>query len=452
MTVASPPVFRGDRPSALALVVGGVALLAGARAAGLIAAAVAEGVQWPATGPLLAAAGIGATVATFASRLLAHRLHVHPRALDGEAGTELNVVEGRIDRVIDDGGLDIVFQPIVELRDGEVRGVEALSRFADGRPPDVWFAEAMFAGRSVPLELYAARRAIDAAKGLPDGVYVAINVSAATALTPELVDLLRDAPMPVVLELTEHTEVHDYPRLIAALRPLRDGGVGLAIDDTGSGYSGLAHLVQLQPDCIKLDRSLVHGIEADPAKRALASAVADFGAEIGAAVVAEGVETEGELSVVVAAGVRSAQGYLLGRPTSLARSLSPYVGLHAARVLVVDDDPTVRAIVSAVLDKSGSIVVGSASDGVEAIELLAATAPDAVVLDMEMPRMDGAQTIPRIRALAPDVAIVLLSGASPDPTLRAAVDAVVAKTEPLTDLPDIVRTAIAARRTTFGQR
>lgn len=449
MTAANPPVFRGERPSALALVVGGVGLVVGARAIGLIAAAVAGGVHWPAAGPLLAAAGIGATVAAFTTGLLAHRLYTRPR-LRGEAVLEMADVEGRIDRVIDDGGLEIVFQPIVELRDGEVRGVEALSRFADGRAPDVWFAEALFAGRSTSLELYAASRALAAASALPDGVYVAINVSAATALTAELIDLVRNASVPVVLELTEHTEVHDYPGLLDALRPLRESGVGLAIDDTGSGYSGLAHLVQLQPDCIKLDRSLVHGIEADPAKRALASAVADFGAEIGATVVAEGVETEGELSVVVAAGVRSAQGYLLGRPGSLARSLSARSGLQAIRVLVVDDDPTVRATVAAVLDKSGSIVVGSASDGVQAVELLTVSDPDVVVLDVEMPRMDAAQTIPRIRALAPNVAIVLLSAGTPAPDLCAAVDVVVAKTEPLTDLPDTVRAAVADRR--FGGR
>ena len=98
---------------------------------------------------------------------------------------------------------------------------------------------------------------------------------------------------------------------------LRQKGTRISIDDTGSGYSSLAHILKLAPDLIKLDRDLVSGIDVDPVRRALAAALVSFAAETGTQVVAEGVETEDELVVLRQLGVRYAQGYYLGRPAGL---------------------------------------------------------------------------------------------------------------------------------------
>ena len=118
-------------------------------------------------------------------------------------------------------------------------------------------------------------------------------------------------------KLTEHTAFNDYPGLQAALMRLRKGGVRLAVDDAGSGYSSLTHILKLAPDFIKLDRELISGIDIDPVRRALVISLVAFAADTGAEILAEGIETKDELDAVRRLGVRYAQGYYLGRPAPL---------------------------------------------------------------------------------------------------------------------------------------
>jgi EAL domain-containing protein (putative c-di-GMP-specific phosphodiesterase class I) len=96
---------------------------------------------------------------------------------------------------------------------------------------------------------------------------------------------------------------------------LRQRGVRLAVDDAGAGYACFQHILKLRPDFIKLDRGLVAGLDTDPAQRSLAAAVAMFAHQIGAAIIAEGIETRSELAAACALGLSCAQGYLIARPT-----------------------------------------------------------------------------------------------------------------------------------------
>jgi EAL domain-containing protein (putative c-di-GMP-specific phosphodiesterase class I) len=121
----------------------------------------------------------------------------------------------------------------------------------------------------------------------------------------------------LVLELTEHADVDDYPTLHNALACLRSGGIRVAVDDTGSGFASLRHILNLRPDIIKLDLALVRDINQDPARRALAQGMLTFASEIGAEIVAEGIETTAELAVLQDIGIPHGQGYLLGRPAAL---------------------------------------------------------------------------------------------------------------------------------------
>jgi EAL domain-containing protein (putative c-di-GMP-specific phosphodiesterase class I) len=120
-----------------------------------------------------------------------------------------------------------------------------------------------------------------------------------------------------VIELTEHIDFGQYPGLQGALVRLRKSGVRLAVDDAGSGYSSLTHILKLAPELIKLDRELVCGIDIDPVRRALVTALVLFAADTGAEILAEGIETSDELDVVRRLGVRYSQGYYLGRPAAL---------------------------------------------------------------------------------------------------------------------------------------
>ena len=222
-----------------------------------------------------------------------------------------------IRHVLDCEGITIVLQPIVELTTGRVVAAEALSRFGDEprRSPDVWFAEAEAVGLGLELELAAVRVALTQLDGLPAGVRLSLNVSPATLLAPALTDALAGAPGErLALELTEHAPVADYAALEEALAGPRSRGVQLMIDDAGAGFSSLRHVLGLHPDAIKLDLALTRDIDTDPVRRALAASLVAFAREIGATIVAEGIETREELETLRSLGVTHGQGYYLARP------------------------------------------------------------------------------------------------------------------------------------------
>jgi EAL domain-containing protein (putative c-di-GMP-specific phosphodiesterase class I)/CheY-like chemotaxis protein len=226
----------------------------------------------------------------------------------------------RIRRVLDGEGLSVVYQPIVDLESGRVAGLEALARFAAEplRPPDAWFAEAAAAGLEGELDLAAVRRALDGLSGLPPDAFLSLNVSPRTIPWPRFLEAMAAAPLArIVLEVTEHAPVGDYAKLEGALRTLRAEGARLAIDDAGAGFASLRHILRLAPEVIKLDTSLTRGIDVDRPRRALASALISFASEIGAVIVAEGIETAQELEALRSLGVRFGQGYFLGRPGTL---------------------------------------------------------------------------------------------------------------------------------------
>jgi EAL domain-containing protein (putative c-di-GMP-specific phosphodiesterase class I)/FixJ family two-component response regulator len=228
----------------------------------------------------------------------------------------------RIEDVLHDrDAMHVVFQPIYEISSNTLVGFEALMRFLaePRRPPNEWFAEAAGVGLGSALEAEAVRRAIRQLPELPGNTYLSVNVSPETLPTVGLQAVLEDVPLDrLVVELTEHAIVRDYGTLGHALGDLRRRGLRLAVDDAGAGYASLRHIVRLAPDIIKLDAGLVGGIQHDATRRALAAALISFATETEEAIVAEGVETVGELDVLQALGVPFGQGFLLGRPASLS--------------------------------------------------------------------------------------------------------------------------------------
>ena len=224
-------------------------------------------------------------------------------------------IRDRLAPVVADGGPDVVLQPIVSLCTGARIGAEALSRFpaAWHRTPDVVFDEAHSIGEGHRLELLTLARGTELLGRI--GGYVSLNVSPQTLLTPECGELLAGLPLErVVLELSEHDQVHDYPALETALAPLRRLGIRLAIDDVGAGFSSLRHIVTANPDVIKMDRSIVSGIDRDPMLARLAQSLVGFAHSFDVCVIAEGVETAAEHAVLQSLGVDGGQGWLFGRP------------------------------------------------------------------------------------------------------------------------------------------
>ena len=226
----------------------------------------------------------------------------------------------RVDRVLKGRGLSHVFQPVFDITTGECFAVEALARFS-GRPkraPDAWFAEAHVMGIGVELEVVSAKGALNALSRLPGDVALCVNASPEAMISAEVRQLIASSESKrVVMELTEEAKVDDYQRLSLALNQLRLMGVRLAIDDTGAGFASLAHILKLAPDFIKLDRELTSGIDHDPVRIALATALVSFASKLGAEIIAEGIETAVELEVLRRLGIRYGQGYFLCRPTSV---------------------------------------------------------------------------------------------------------------------------------------
>jgi len=231
----------------------------------------------------------------------------------------------RIREVLDGGTLTMVFQPIVDLDTDVVVGVEALARFPSlpERPIQTWFAEAETVGLRLELELAAVEAALAVLPDVPEGLYLSVNAMPDTFASAGLAKLLADAPADrLVVEITEHAPVHDYEMLNEAMGRMRGRGIRLAVDDAGSGFASLRHILQLAPDIIKVDNALTRNVYMDPARRALAAGLISFAEELGAFVIAEGIENRQELEALRALGVRYGQGFYLGRPGRIEDVLS----------------------------------------------------------------------------------------------------------------------------------
>ena len=247
-----------------------------------------------------------AELANYASALLGPQLQERE---DVESITE------RLSQILADGAFHPVFQPIVDIESGRVVGYEALTRFDDGTPPDQLFALAATVGLGTQLELGCIDAALTAARALPAEAFIAINASPELVVrnSTELRNVMQTTANPVVIEVTEHTAIADYHELRAATRAL-GRNTRLSVDDAGAGYASLRHIIELDPDFIKLDISLIQGIHHDKAREAMVVGIIHYANETDTTVIAEGVETGDEAATVQRLGIPLAQGHFYGRP------------------------------------------------------------------------------------------------------------------------------------------
>jgi EAL domain-containing protein (putative c-di-GMP-specific phosphodiesterase class I) len=138
------------------------------------------------------------------------------------------------------------------------------------------------------------------------------------------------SPERVVIEITERTAIKDYPRFRERLRAFREMGFRFAVDDAGSGYAGLGSIANLEPDFIKLDISLINGIDTNFIKQNLVSTMVKFANDHGAKVIAEGVERAEEFEAVKEMGVHLVQGFFLHRPSKLPVTAQPQAAAASA--------------------------------------------------------------------------------------------------------------------------
>ena len=254
-----------------------------------------------------------------------------------EASLESTIVHQlareRILAMLDGHAVTMYQQPIHSLVTGRPEGVECLARFPDfnKRGPSSWFEDAEMVGLGTELEMTAVRCALETLGSVPEGIYAAVNASPKTILTGDLRRAIEQSGAKnLVVEVTEHEQVCDFGALAAELAEIKKFA-RIAIDDVGAGYAGLRHVVDLQPDILKMDMVLTRNVQDDPARRAITSAMVHFARDIGCKLVAEGIETEAERDTMAQLGVDYGQGYLFARPLPVVAAQQHLLGFAARR-------------------------------------------------------------------------------------------------------------------------
>jgi EAL domain-containing protein (putative c-di-GMP-specific phosphodiesterase class I) len=230
---------------------------------------------------------------------------------------ELAELRARIESIIALARFHPVYQAVVDLTHDRTVGYEALTRFDDGRSPDVVFGQATAASLGLALEAVTLAAAVRLARRLPADAWLSLNVSPDLVIEHDrLAAVLAGNTRPILLEITEHVPIADYRAVrdgVAALGPQ----MRLAVDDAGAGIANFGHIVDLRADVIKIDISLIRDIDTDLRRQALVVGLVHFAATTGSEVVAEGIETDAERATIHALGVRFGQGYLMGRPATI---------------------------------------------------------------------------------------------------------------------------------------
>jgi diguanylate cyclase (GGDEF)-like protein len=236
------------------------------------------------------------------------------------SGTGERSARGTLERLIEGKGLSMAVQPIVDPRSGAVHAYEALARF--GRrstdSPLHWLAVAEEFGKRDLLERACLREALKLFARRPPGTLLSVNLSAPVLLDRRTLELL-ESPSDLsglIVEVTEEALVQSESQLQQTMHPLLARGAKLAVDDMGAGYSGLRQITTVHPSYLKLDRSLITGIDEDSDRQALVGALVGYATHVGSLLVAEGIETPSELNALIELGVPLVQGFYLGRPAA----------------------------------------------------------------------------------------------------------------------------------------
>ena len=349
-------------------------------------------------------------------------------------------------RAISRQEFELYYQPQVDLSSGRIVGSEALLRWR--RPDHGLVAPGKFiamleetglicsVGEWVLFEACAAcRRWQD--EGLPP-VRVAVNLSGRqfrdtdiSALVRRALDNTRLDPQWLELEVTESIILPNASRIIRTLHDLKAIGVSLALDDFGTGYSSLSYLQRLPVQRLKIDRSFVSNITSNPSDAAIVRAVIGMAHSLGIGVIAEGVETEGQLGYLRGLACDEMQGYYFSPPMTVADfitllrdgrclQLEDDQPQHERVLLLVDDEPNILSALSRMLRRTNIRVLTTTNPN-EGFNLLAANQVGVVISDQRMPEMTGTEFLRRVKELYPSTVRIVLSGYT---DLNSIIDAV----------------------------
>jgi len=345
-------------------------------------------------------------------------------------------LETDLRQALERGEFELHYQPKVSCASGEIVGLEALLRWNHPQRGLVLPAEFVpvleETGLIVPVggwALATACRQLASWRQAGCGrVSVAVNLAARQLEDPGLIDTvhraLADSKLEaggLELELTESVLMRNAEHVIATLGELRRLGVRFSVDDFGTGYSSLAYLKRFPLDALKVDRSFVQDIAADPDDASITRAVITMAHQLKLKVVAEGVETNAQLTLLIANQCDEIQGYLFSKPLPAAaagtllqsRSCLSEEQLRAAQrkrtLLLVDDEENILSALRRLLRRDGYEIL-TANGGQRGLELLAENAVDVIVSDQRMPNMTGVEFLRRVKTIHPETVRIVLSG------------------------------------------
>ena len=354
-------------------------------------------------------------------------------------------LDAALHRAMERQEFELYYQPQVDLTSGRVVGAEALLRWL--RPGHGLVLPNEFipmleetglisgVGEWVLFEACRASRHWQDA-GLPP-VRVAVNLSARQFHDSDINALVRRAlhnnrlsPSLLELEVTETIILRNADTIIRVMRDLNALGVTQALDDFGTGYSSLAYLQRLPVQRLKIDRSFVANVTSSPNDAAIVRAVVGMAHSMGIKVIAEGVETDGQLGYLRGLSCDEMQGYYFSPPLSAddfaallrdGRCVELQEQPKRERVLLlVDDEPNVLSALRRMLRRTDIHVLATTSPA-EGFDLLAANPVGVVICDQRMPDMTGTEFLRRVKELYPATVRIILSGYT---DLNCVIDAV----------------------------
>jgi diguanylate cyclase (GGDEF)-like protein len=345
-------------------------------------------------------------------------------------------LESALHRALERQEFELHYQPKVDLRSGRVRGVEALIRWR--RPevglvsPDRFIPLSEETGLILPIGEWVLRTACAQVKawhaaGYPD-LSMAVNVSARQFRQQNMPELVRAvladtglAARHLELELTESVLLQDKETVVRALRQLKQIGARLSLDDFGTGYSSLSYLKDFPIDVVKIDRSFVRDVTHSVEGASLTKSIIAMARSLNLTTVAEGVETEGQLSFLNSHRCDAIQGYYFSRPLP-AHDMAALLGagkhlpVDGSRgepaqrtLLLVDEDENILATLDRLLRRDGYRILSTTSPR-QALELLAIHPVGVIVCEARMPEMPGVELLRRVKRLYPDIVRIVLSG------------------------------------------
>lgn len=345
------------------------------------------------------------------------------------------------------GELTLAYQPQVCLTSGRVIGAEALLRWDSPQlgcvPPEHLVLAAEASGQIAMLGRWVMEQACSQAAlwrqaGLAP-IRIGVNVSAAQFDGDDVAAMVRRcltaAALPheaLGIEITESALMHDAEAVATALRPLQALGVEISLDDFGTGYSSLSRLRDLPIDLVKIDRSYVHDVAAAASHASITRSVIHLAHGMHLRVLAEGVETEDQLRLLIEHGCDRIQGWVFGKAMdaqafaqllasgrSLPQTLT-HRSEHQRTLLLVDDEEHILSALKRLFRRDGYRVL-TATSGAQGLEVLAGNAVDVIISDQRMPGMSGVDFLRRAKEIRADTVRMTLSGYT---ELQSIIDAV----------------------------